>query len=109
MSPSKRNVISGLQSSHPWAAADIDTIFLKSPNGESGPSPSKNIFMNAMDKVKNGDLTSPEKKMSVEEWIQHNAEMAEEKLRNECERMVGSFESAGTRAMQSLEGIECDE
>jgi len=82
-------------------------MFLKSPGNES--SPSKVLFGNAMDKVKSGELTSPEKKMTVEEWIKHNAEMAEEKLRSECERMVGSFESAGGRAMQSLEGVECVE
>ena len=47
--------------------------------------------------------------MSVEEWIHHNAERAEEKLRNECERMVGMFEREGTRAMHALEGVECVE
>jgi hypothetical protein len=51
-------------------------------------------------------LTSPEKKMTVEEWIQYNAHLAEEKLRNECERMVGTFEREGTRAMQSLQAVE---
>ncbi len=59
------------------------------------------------EKVKNGELTSPEKRMTVEEWIQHNAAMAEEKLRGECERMVGVFEREGGRAMQALEGVEC--
>jgi len=54
-------------------------------------------------------LTSPEKKMTVEEWIHHNAQMAEEKLKNECERMVGAFESEGTRAMHAIEGVECVE
>lgn len=71
--------------------------------------PGKELFGEAVDKVKNGDLTSPEKKMSVEEWIHHNAETAEKKLRNECERMVGIFEREGTRAMQALEGVECVE
>lgn len=107
MSPSKRNVIAGLQSTHPWNAVDIDHVFLQTPNDEN--SPSKLFVAEAMDKVKKGGLTSPEKQMTVEEWILHNAELAEEKLRTECEGMVGKFESQGTRAMIALEGIQCVE
>tara|TARA_R110002060_G_C2088074_1_gene96934 strand:- start:143 stop:463 length:321 start_codon:yes stop_codon:yes gene_type:complete len=104
MSPSKRNVIAGLQSNQPWSSVDLDTIFMKSPRttGLAG-----DVLGSAADKVKNGDLTSPEKRMTVEEWIKHNAAMAEEKLRGECERMVSVFESQGSRAMQALEGVEC--
>ena len=105
ISPSKRNIIAGLQSSHPWTAVDLDTIFLKSPNDENAVG----LLGDTFNKVQNGDLTSPEKKMTVEEWIHHNAEMAEEKLRNECERMVGTFEEQGTHAMRALEGVECIE
>jgi hypothetical protein len=103
LSPSKRNIIAGLQSNAPWTSVDLDTVFMKSPSSE-GPT---NIFGNAMEKAKNGELTSPEKKMTVEEWVKYNAEAAEEKLRGECERMVGLFEKEGTRAMQALEGVEC--
>ena len=62
-----------------------------------------------LERISKGDqaLTSPEKKMTVEEWIQHNAGLAEEKLRAECERMVGIFEKEGGKAMRTLEGIEC--
>jgi hypothetical protein len=109
MSPSKRNVIAGLQSSHPWTSVDLDAIFMKSPGGENNVGNMTDIFGSAIEKAKSGDLTSPEKKMTVEEWIHHNAEMAEEKLRNECERMVGTFEREGTRAMRALEGVECVE
>ncbi|KAG4435833.1 hypothetical protein IFR05_008692 [Cadophora sp. M221] len=104
MSPSKRNVIAGLQSHQPWTSVDLDTIFMKSPRA---PGPVGDLFGTAAEKVKNGELTSPEKRMTVEEWIQHNASMAEEKLRSECERMVSVFESEGSRAMQALEGVEC--
>lgn len=107
MSPSKRNIIAGLQSINPWTAVDLDAIFLKSPGDENAPG--KGLLGDAMGKIKSGDLTSPEKRMSVEEWIHYNAEIAEEELRNECERMVGSFERQGTRAMQALEGVECME
>jgi len=109
MSPSKRNVIAGLQSSHPWTSVDLDAIFMKSPGGENSVGNMTDIFGDAIEKAKIGDLASPEKRMTVEEWIHHNAEMAEEKLRNECERMVGTFEREGTRAMRALEGVECVE
>ncbi|PBP16919.1 AT hook domain-containing protein [Diplocarpon rosae] len=104
MSPSKRNVIAGLKSNQPWSMVDLDAIFLKSP---SKNTPLTDIFGGAVQKIKDGELTSPEKRMTVEEWIQHNATMAEKRLRSECERIVGVFESEGTRAMQALEGVEC--
>jgi len=104
MSPSKRNIIAGLQTLHPWSSIDLDTVFMKSPGGENVIMNTKSLFG---EELKTGILTSPEKKMTVEEWIHYNAEQAEERLRNECERMVGSFEQQGTRAMQALEGIEC--
>ncbi|TVY39757.1 Protein bir1 [Lachnellula subtilissima] len=104
MSPSKRNIIAGLQTLHPWSSADLDTVFMKSPNGGNVVMNTKALFGEEM---KTGALASPEKKMSVEEWIHYNAEQAEERLRNECERMVSSFEQQGTRAMRALEGIEC--
>jgi hypothetical protein len=108
-SPSKRNVIAGLQSLHPWTAVDLEAIFMKSPGGENAIGSVGDHFGGAVDKIKNGDLTSPEKRMTVEEWIHHNAQMAEEKLKNECERMVSKFENEGTRAMHALEGVECVE
>ncbi|KAH8659180.1 hypothetical protein BGZ60DRAFT_517799 [Tricladium varicosporioides] len=105
MSPSKRNIVAGLQTLYPWSGVDLDTVFTRSPSG-------CNVITNIQgllgdDMTKNGMLTSPEKRMTVEEWIQHNAEVAEEKLRTDCERMVSTFESEGTRAMRALEGIEC--
>ncbi|KAG9231478.1 hypothetical protein BJ875DRAFT_117587 [Amylocarpus encephaloides] len=103
-SPSKRNIISGLQTIHPWTE-DLDTIFLKSPGGKNVIVNSKELFSDELAKA--GTLTSPEKRMTVEEWIKYNAEMAEIKLKAECERMVSSFETQGTRAMMTLEGIEC--
>lgn len=107
MSPSKRNIIAGLQTTQPWTGVDLDAIFLKTPGNENAPS--KGMLGDALDKARKGYLTSPEKKMTVEEWIHHNAGMAEEKLRSECERMVGTFEREGARAMIALEGIDCVE
>jgi hypothetical protein len=54
-----------------------------------------------------GELETPEKKMTVEEWIMWNAKNGEERLKRECERLVGQFEKEGARAMRALEGIEC--
>ncbi|KAI2602238.1 hypothetical protein GGR54DRAFT_531842 [Hypoxylon sp. NC1633] len=100
-SPSKRNVLADLQTNIPWTAADVEMIF---------DDLDKESTMASVKGLKNGtDLTSPEKKMTVEEWIHHNAEEAEEKLRKECETTVSAFEREGTRAMQALEGLIVDE
>ncbi|KAL8831216.1 MAG: hypothetical protein Q9191_000997 [Dirinaria sp. TL-2023a] len=94
-SPSKRNIATSM----PWAAVDFEKFLSASPN------PDKE---NAAEVFK-AQLTSPEKKLTVEEWIFHNAQKAEERLRNECERLVGRFEGEGVRALKTLEGIVCTE
>ncbi|KAL2140671.1 hypothetical protein VTI28DRAFT_3528 [Corynascus sepedonium] len=109
-SPSKRNIISGLQSSQPWHPADLDLLFSSSPirsphdgsedkeNGGGHRGVAKLLRMGA-------ELTSSEKRMTVEEWIYHNAGLAEQKLKRECEAMVAAFEAEGMRAMRVLEGL----
>ncbi|GKZ16815.1 hypothetical protein AbraIFM66951_006304 [Aspergillus brasiliensis] len=100
-SPSKRGPnANSLKTSHPWTPIDIDAIIL------AGSSDKENIDFGGLHSVK-GDLTSPEKKMTVEEWIKWNAKNGEEKLKQECERLVSQFEREGARAMRVLEGIEC--
>ncbi|KAF7588519.1 hypothetical protein BBP40_005546 [Aspergillus hancockii] len=101
-SPSKRNANTGsLYTTRPWNPIDIDEILL------TGTGDKENFdFNSALNNVK-GELTSPEKKMTVEEWIKWNAKNGEEKLRHECEKLVGQFEQEGARAMRVLEGIEC--
>ncbi|KAI1497236.1 hypothetical protein F5X99DRAFT_28714 [Biscogniauxia marginata] len=96
-SPSKRNVFAGLESSQPWSGVDLDMIF-EDLDKENAASSAKFLKSGA-------DLTSPEKRMTVEEWVYYNAEQAEKKLKHECEAMVTSFEKEGTRAMQTLEGL----
>ena len=95
-SPSKRNVVGGLQSTTPWTAVDLELIF--SPGEEKENGVAKLLR-------KGGELTSPEKQMTVEEWIYHNAGLAEQKLKHECEAMVSTFEQEGSRAMRVLEGL----
>ncbi|KAI9042929.1 uncharacterized protein KD926_004720 [Aspergillus affinis] len=101
-SPSKRApTTGGLNTSCPWKPVDIDEILF------AGNSDKENVdITTALSSVK-GDLSSPEKKMTVEQWIAWNAKNGEERLRRECERLVGQFEKEGARAMRVLEGIEC--
>ncbi|KAL4750673.1 hypothetical protein BDW72DRAFT_109784 [Aspergillus terricola var. indicus] len=101
-SPKRKHTSAGkLRTSHPWVPIDIDEILV------AGASDKENIdLQGALDNLK-GELTSPEKKMTVEEWILWNAKNGEERLRRECERLVGQFEREGARAMRALEGIEC--
>ncbi|KAH1356775.1 hypothetical protein KXX33_007099 [Aspergillus fumigatus] len=101
-SPSKRNANSGaLRSLHPWTPIDIDEILYASMSDK------ENVDVGAALESIKGDLTSPEKKMTVEEWVYWHARNGEEKLKRECERLVSQFEKEGARAMRALEGIEC--
>lgn len=104
-SPSRNNT-SKLQTTFPWTAVDLEQIFVTTPTADK-----ENIrftLEDAGERVKDL-LTSPEKKLTVEQWIQSNAQKGEEKLRNDCERLVGKFEDQGVRALRVLEGIVCVE
>ncbi|QPC78577.1 hypothetical protein HYE68_009329 [Fusarium pseudograminearum] len=99
LSPSKRNVIAGLRSTAPWTELDLDTVF-GTPVKDSDKENDTERYL------KQGQaLTSPEKQMTVQEWIYHNASEAEKQLKYECEAIVSRFESEGTRAMHVLEGL----
>jgi hypothetical protein len=101
-SPSKRNANPGaLRSLHPWTPIDIDEILYASMSDK------ENVNVGAALNSIKGDLTSPERKMTVEEWVYWHARNGEEKLKRECERLVSQFEKEGARAMRTLEGIEC--
>ena len=103
-SPSKHN-ISRLQSAVPWNPVEVEKLFLGSPGSNE-----ENDSITLIDGIRqslNGSLTLPEKKLSIEEWIHYKAGKAEEKLRNECERLVGKFEGEGVRALCTLEGLSC--
>ena len=104
-SPS-RNSISKLQSTFPWTAIDIERIFECTPAADKENSP---FDFGMVGKGGKSLLASPERKLTVEQWIQSNAQTGEEKLRNECERLVGKFEEQGVRALRVLEGIVCSE
>jgi hypothetical protein len=101
-SPSKRNVLAGLQSAVPWTSVDLDNVLGSPPQGTDKENGSERFLKQGK------ELTSPEKRMTVEEWIQHNAAQAEQQLRHECEMMISKFESEGTRAMSVLESLKVD-
>ncbi|KAL8734308.1 MAG: hypothetical protein Q9166_001506 [cf. Caloplaca sp. 2 TL-2023] len=101
-SPSKRH-ISQLRSTLPWTSIDFEKLFIASPTAEK-----ENVPL-AGSRGSEEALTSPEKRLTVEEWIRWNAKRGEEKLRDDCERLVGRFEGEGVRALKTLEGIVCAE
>ena len=96
--------LSKLHSSFPWTAVDLEHIFSDTPSANKENDP---FVLDNDNKEGTGILTSPEKKLTVEEWIHFNAQRGEERLRNESERVVGKFEAEGVRALKTLEGIVC--
>jgi hypothetical protein len=101
-SASKRNLNAGFPASaHPWTPVDIDEVLF----GEA--SDKENADLAGLLNGAKAGLTSPEKRMTVEEWIRWNAKNGEERLKRECERLVSQFEKEGDRAMRRLEAIEC--
>ena len=70
----------------------------------STPARSENEILLALS---GAQLSSPEKNMTVQEWIEHIAGQAEEGLRSEAEGVVGVFEREGQRAMGALERVRC--
>ncbi|CAK7207855.1 hypothetical protein SEUCBS139899_010670 [Sporothrix eucalyptigena] len=101
-SPSKRsNTIGGLRSAVSWSAVDVDTIF--GINKENGDDILESLLR------KGTELTTPEKAMTVEEFIFHNAGQAERLLKQDCESMVNIFERQGSQAMRVLESLEVEE
>ncbi|KAK3673216.1 hypothetical protein LTR78_006761 [Recurvomyces mirabilis] len=96
LSPTKQLLT--LHTTEPWLAVDLDTILLPSPQPTPGTLASRLVQAG-------GGLSSPEKKMSVEEWILWRAGQGEEDLRRKAEEMVGVFEREGVRALTVLGGV----
>ncbi|EXJ57528.1 hypothetical protein A1O7_07876 [Cladophialophora yegresii CBS 114405] len=82
-----------------WIPADVELIF-----APTTPARAENEILLALT---GAQLSSPEKEMTVQEWIEFIAARAEEGLRTEAERVVGVFEREGQRAMGVLERISC--
>lgn len=90
-----------------WTPVDIGMLFAGSPAGELENDDPLAAFGSMVIEGLNEPLPSPEKAMTIEQWIQHKAKQAEDRLRNQCERLVGKFESEGMRALRTLEGLTC--
>ncbi|RDA95065.1 hypothetical protein CP533_2114 [Ophiocordyceps camponoti-saundersi (nom. inval.)] len=104
-SPSKRNMlVGGLQTSEPWSAASLDVLTIL----ESMTPPPRNEGNSGKENPRAFRLSTPEKAMTVEEWIYFNAGQAEARLKHECEVMVSQFEREGTRAIRALEGLSVE-
>ena len=86
-----------------WTAVDLEAVFLPTPGGDGEDKENAGLGQ-VMDGVK-ATLTSPERKMTVEQWIRHDADNGAERLRHQCERMVTLFEKEGLRALHALEAI----
>ncbi|KAH7135901.1 hypothetical protein B0J11DRAFT_174283 [Dendryphion nanum] len=94
-----------------WDPVDIDEFFNHQHGDATGFISSvmidagldkENVGTDALEAVRAG-LTSPEKRMTVEQWVLYNAKRGEEKLRAECERHVSAFEAEGLRALATLD------
>ena len=94
-SPSKGNA--GLQTTYAWTPADMDYVLNGTLVADRENVDLKNL------------LSSEEKRMTLEEWIKWNAKRNEDRLKADCEMMVGKFESEGVRALKALEGIVCSD
>ncbi|ETI25414.1 hypothetical protein G647_02187 [Cladophialophora carrionii CBS 160.54] len=82
-----------------WTPADVELIF-----AHTTPARAECEVLLALT---GSQLSSPEKDMTVQEWIEFIAARAEEGLRTEAERVVSVFEREGQRAMGVLEAIPC--
>ena len=95
---------------HPWTAIDLTTVFLPPSPSKIYPHTHTHALAETYPQVNMetiaAKLTKEERAMSIEEWIVHNAGVAEERMMRECERLVGVFESVGGRAEAALRG-EC--
>ncbi|GAM89959.1 hypothetical protein ANO11243_079990 [Dothideomycetidae sp. 11243] len=101
MSPQKLGM---LKSATPWTATDVETIFFPSVDLDGQENGGSGVAKKLADM--GGQLTSPEKKMTVEQWVRFQALKGEERLKEECERMVWLFEREGTRALGVLGDLE---
>lgn len=90
-----------------WTPVDVGMLFAGSPAEELENDEPVVAFGSMVIESLNEPLPSPEKAMTIEQWIQHKAKQAEDRLRNQCERLVGKFESEGMRALRTLEGLTC--
>ena len=79
-----------------WDPADTDLLFQS-----TSPQPADLLGLTG------GTLSTEEKAMPVQDWIEYVAGQAEANLRAEAERVVSIFEREGQRAMGVLAQMPC--
>lgn len=79
-----------------WTPIDIEKVF----------EPEDGQALDLFGGVVNGELSDAEKEMTVQQWVEHVAGLAEANLSAEGERVVSIFEREGQRALVALEGIQ---
>jgi len=92
-----------ITSTSTWSPIKLETIFLPTSDNETIESGNANL----LDKLAmaNSRLSSPEKGMTVEQWLRHQASKYEDRLKHECEKMVWEFERQGSLALKVAENI----
>lgn len=98
ISPS-RITTAALTTAQSWTAIDVSTIFLQSPDKHKA-MPKQAMLHDVV-----AQLSTEERNMSIEAWINYHAIKAEDRLKGECERLIGVFEENGAKAIRSLEGV----
>ena len=105
LSPSKRNMVTVSphrnDNKQSWYPIDVEYAFMNTPKYD-GLGDEAGFDMESVIR----DIKSPEKNLTVEEWIKKNAVEAEGRLRQECEQMISKFEGEGNRALEALEAVE---
>lgn len=103
MSPARRNMLGAtpLEKTVPWSPIDLDKVFV---SGIELEDRANNFF-----DPKEGKLSSPELKMTVEDWVYYRGKRAEKFLKEECEEMVNEFEKKGMQALRAVEGLVVSE
>ncbi|KAF2864288.1 BIR-domain-containing protein [Piedraia hortae CBS 480.64] len=97
-SPSKQP-LAGLKSTVPWDPMDLDDIF-------ASPEPSTPATLARRIAAETGTLSTPEKSLTVEQWIYYRAEQGEQAFRRRCEEAVVAFEREGVKALECLRGVK---
>ncbi|KAK1060366.1 hypothetical protein LTR12_003681 [Friedmanniomyces endolithicus] len=110
VSPTKTSL--HLVSTKPWQPIDLDALLFPSPSSLTFPNatamtPGGSLVAKFVEV--SGGLTSPEKDMTVEEWVRWRAGKGEEEVRRRGEGLVSLFEREGGVGVGCLQGVEVRE
>lgn len=98
----KKHVDTKLEPLIQWTAAEVEAILLPSPVRAANHRDSAEQRLQELGQ----SLESPEKLMTLEEWIRARGVIAEQRLKASCEAMVANFENEGARALKVIQSIQ---